>query len=475
MFASFVRKFRHMLSDQRGGIAITFAIAAIPTFCILGFAIDYGMGVSDKAKLDGAADAASMVAITTASNVINAQNGSLTSPTDALAAGQAQALVAFKANAGRIAFAGIPVPTATMTTSGQTLSATVSYTTPMASQFSSLIGIKSLNIGGTSTSTMTIGSYLDFYLMVDMSGSMGLPTAAADQAKLASINTDNQSSYPTGCVFACHMSDKLCTNPKTGAAAQCVGFTLSRSNGIVLRVDSVTSAVCQFLQSAASQETLVNQFRVGIYPFITAAGQFFPVNSPSPTSSDLQGAMTAVGCTTALYTAAQATMTVPALTNLLDTGTSATYGSGGTHFENALPFVQKKISPIGKGASSTTAAPYLFLITDGMQNNQYYASVANWSNGSTPQAMNSSACTTIKNLGVTISVLYIPYTPINPSNASFANNEDGQANNAIAADAAALQACASVGFFHTANTSDDITTTLQQMLSQALQAAHIAK
>ncbi|WP_158809142.1 TadE/TadG family type IV pilus assembly protein [Beijerinckia sp. L45] len=475
MIASMARKLRHLLSDRSGASAVIFAIAAVPTFCILGFAIDYSLGISDKTKLDGAADAASMVAITTASNIINAQNGSLTSPIDAFAAGNAQALVAFKANAGRIAFAGVPTPSSTMTNSGQTISATVSYTTPMASQFSSMIGVKTLNIGGTSTSTMTIGSYLDFYLMVDMSGSMGLPTAASDQTKLALVNTDNKSAYPSGCVFACHMADKLCTDPKTSQAAQCQGFNLSRSNGIVLRVDSVTSAVCQFLQSASNQETLANQFRVGIYPFITTAGQFFPVNSPSPTSSDLQGAMTAVGCTTALYSGPQATMTVPALTNLLDTGTSTTYGSGGTHFEAALPFVQKKISPIGKGANSAQAAPYLFLISDGMQNNQYYNSFNTWPNGSTPQALDPSNCANIKSLGVTISVLYIPYTPINPANASFANNEDGKANAAIPADAAALQACASDGFFHTANTSADITTTLQQMLSQALQAAHIAK
>ena len=463
-------KIRALVRDTRGTTAIIFAFAAIPTFCILGVALDYSLGISDKAKLDGAADAASMVAVTTATNIINAQNGSLTSPTDALAAGKAQALIAFKANGGAVAYAGVPIPTASVTNSGQTITATVSYSTPMRNQFSRMIGVPTTNIGGLSTSTMTIGSYLDFYLMVDMSGSMGLPTAAADQTKLAGLNPDNKSAYPTGCVFACHMSDNLCNG------GVCQGFNVSRSNGIVLRADSVTSAVCQFLQSAQNAETLANQFRVGIYPFISTAGQFYPTNTSSPTSGNLTSAMSTVGCTTALYSGTQASLTVPALTALLDTGTSSTYGSGGTHFETALPFVQNKISPIGRGANSAQAAPYVFLITDGMQNSQTYQSVQQlvwWF--VRPQALNTANCTSIKNLGVVISVLYIPYTPISPVNSGFAGDEDDHANNAIPAEAAALQACATTGFFHTANTSADITTTLQQMLAQALQVAHISQ
>ena len=41
-------------------------------------------------------------------------------------------------------------------------------------------------------------------------------------------------------------------------------------------------------------------------------------------------------------------------------------------------------------------------------------------------------CTTMKNRGITIAILYIPYGTIVDPNSSFANNEDGYANNNIA-------------------------------------------
>jgi hypothetical protein len=56
-----------------------------------------------------------------------------------------------------------------------------------------------------------MGNYLDFYLLLDVSGSMGLATTTAGQTQLAAINPDNKNVYPGGCVFACHFSQKMCT------------------------------------------------------------------------------------------------------------------------------------------------------------------------------------------------------------------------------------------------------------------------
>ena len=63
-----------------------------------------------------------------------------------------------------------------------------------------------------------------------------------------------------------------------------------------------------------------------------------------------------------------------------------------------------------------------------------------------------NVCKPLKDRGITISVLYIPYQPINPVNASFAGDEDDAANNNISNIPASLQACASPGFYYTANT-----------------------
>ena len=84
-----------------------------------------------------------------------------------------------------------------------------------------------------------------------------------------------------------------------------------------------------------------------------------------------------------------------------------------------------------------------------------------------------SVCKPLKDRGIVISVLYIPYQQINPVNTSFAGNEDTYANNNIANIPGSLQACASPGFFYTANTPTDITNALNAMFNHAVVTAHI--
>jgi hypothetical protein len=88
---------------------------------------------------------------------------------------------------------------------------------------------------------------------------------------------------------------------------------------------------------------------------------------------------------------------------------------------------------------------------------------------------NTNYCTTMKSRGITIAILYIPYGTIQDPNSNFANNEDGYANNNIQYIPAALQSCASSGFFYTANTPTDIQNALLAMFEQAVSTAHITQ
>jgi hypothetical protein len=129
------------------------------------------------------------------------------------------------------------------------------------------------------------------------------------------------------------------------------------------------------------------------------------------------------------------------------------------------------------------------MITDGSQDYQTQSggnwSSQNWSataqvpyqNSATTTPPNSVTstdyCATLKNRGITVAVLYIPYGTIVNANSGFANNEDGYANNNIANIPASLQSCASSGFFYTANTPADINNALITMFEQAVSTAHI--
>jgi hypothetical protein len=363
--------------------------------------------------------------------------------------------------------------------------------------------------------------------MIDVSGSMSFPSTPAEQARLMAVNPDNLGEYPNGCQFACHFTAQgACgqgnqgpipavgtlhnpgTNPSPGG--YCQGFIISRlgttpvsftsgtntTNGnsinwnnsqvsscatagttscIQLRADAVGYAVNALLTRAATTESndgVANQFQVGLYPFIQNLETTY-----SPLTTSITG-----GAITSAATG---------LASLLDTGQNVALGSGGTHFENALPSMNSLITSIGTGTSSSDALPYVFLITDGSQDYQTQSggnwSSQNWTSNATVPNQNSATvippnsvtsndyCTTMKNRGITIAVLYIPYGTIQNPNTSFAGNEDGYANANIPNIPGALQTCASPNFFYTATTPAAIQSALITMFEQAVNTAHISQ
>jgi uncharacterized protein YegL len=229
---------------------------------------------------------------------------------------------------------------------------------------------------------------------------------------------------------------------------------------IQLRLDAVGNAVNQMLSTANSRQVAANQFRMGLYPFIQYLYTYFPL------TSSINGSAT--NSTTINYAAAN-------LASLLDTNTNANLGSGGTHIDTALSSVNSLISSVGTGSNWNNTLPYVFLITDGAQDNQTKG-VPNgsWSGSNQATVINpSTSCTPLKNRGITVAVLYVPYQPISPTNSTFAGDEDSSANNNIPNIPASLQGCASPGFFYTANSPTDITTALNAMFIQAVTTAHI--
>jgi hypothetical protein len=134
----------------------------------------------------------------------------------------------------------------------------------------------------------------------------------------------------------------------------------------------------------------------------------------------------------------------------------------------------------------------VFIVSDGSQDYQTQSGgnwrSQNWTSNATSPYQNSSTgippnsedntdyCATLKNAGITVAVLYIPYGTIVDPNSGFADNEDGYANTNITNGtyAANLQNCASTGFFYTASTPSDISNALVTMFNQAANTAHIS-
>ena len=520
------------LANARGNVAVITALSALPIISAIGCVVDYSMATTIKTRLQAAADAATLAAVS-ANSPLTATAKAMTG-NGAVSNGATYTQNFFDANlSSSPANTGYnsSTRTATVTKSGTTVTATLSFTAAVPTFFLGILGHPTISLTGQSTSSYTLPSYIDFYLMLDVSGSMGMPSTTAEMTRLQSVNPDNFGQYPSGCTFACHFTAQgACgqsnqgptpavgkpTNPSPGG--YCQGFIISRlgttpasitsgtnsTNGnkvnwtnpqvsscaspgttscIQLRLDAVGYAVNALLTKANAtegQDGISNQFRVGLYPFIQNLC-YSNVNSSSSCS---------VGLTTNL-TGSTINNFATQLASLLDTGQNSTLGSGGTHFENALNTMNKNVipNPAGTGTSGSPL-PYLFIVTDGSQDYQTQWnggwSSQNWSSTGAVPNQNSATvippnsvtstdyCTTLKNRGVTIAILYIPYQTIINANASFASNEDGYANNNIPNIAPALQTCASTNFFYTANSPTDIQNALIAMFQQAVSTAHVS-
>ncbi len=525
--------FGNFRSDSRGNVAIITALAMLPMIAAIGCAIDYSNASMIRTKLQAAADAAVLATVSVNSPVVATSKGM--TGNGAVSGGATYAANFFSANlpAGYTSV----TPTATVTLTGTTVTAVVSFSSTVSTYFTQVVGYPSITIGSSSTASYTLPTYINFYLMLDVSGSMSFPSTTSEQQRLLAVNPDNLGEYSGGCQFACHFTTQgACAQshqgpipaaghsyagyiPNPNPGGYCQGFTISRlgttpvsftsgttnpTNGanvnwtntpvsscatagttscIQLRADAVGYAVTTLLSTANTTETndgVANQFQVGLFPFI----QNLCTASANSSNS------CAVGLTSSL-TGSTITTFAQQLANLLDTGQNATLGSGGTHFENALSSMNSFITSVGTGASSSNALPYVFIVTDGSQDYQTQSGgnwgSQNWTATSAVPYQNSATiippntvtstnyCTTMKNRGITIAILYIPYETIQNANASFANNEDGYANANIANIPAALQACASTNFFYTATTPTDIQNALLAMFEQAVSTAHITQ
>ena len=111
-------------------------------------------------------------------------NGSVT-------AGVTDANNVFDANMNGITGYQNLVRSSTVTKTGIKLAASVTFTADVPVTFLKVIGYQKLTVTGVSSSAATLPPYLDFYLTLDVSGSMGLPSTRAEQTRLAQVNPDN--------------------------------------------------------------------------------------------------------------------------------------------------------------------------------------------------------------------------------------------------------------------------------------------
>jgi Flp pilus assembly protein TadG len=405
---------QRFLRDSGGNLSSIFALTILPVVGLIGITVDYSQSSTRKAALDGIADSAALSAVTPAM-LASAQQNSIDIATKV-----------FNSQTPLVKGIGAVTLAVTATDNGLSRTVNVSYQTTSNTLFGGFTGKTSMALSGSSQSTATVPPNIDFYLLLDNSPSMAVA------ATTAGINT-MVAHTPDQCAFACHESD---TSPNDY-------YGLARSLNVPLRMDLLAQATQNLMGTAQSTQTSNNAtYRAAIYTFNIG---FNTITSLTSSLSTAQSQAANIQ----LYEVPKQNWSSDAITN----------------YTNAMTQINSIMPNPGGGTKSAGDKPQevLFLVTDGVEDEMVGSSRVQ-------SLMDPSYCTTIKNRGIRIAVLYTTYLPL-PTNAWY--------NSYIAPFQAnigpTLQSCASPGLYFQVSTNQDISGALAQLFNIAVATAHLTR
>jgi Flp pilus assembly protein TadG len=437
--------------NKRGNVAIIAGIAAIPMVAAVGCVVDYTMATSARAKLQAGVDSAVLAAISSNSPLVaTAENMS----GDGNVANGTNFLTNFF-NANAPASPTATLQNASVSKSGNTVTAILAFTAQVPTAFLGVIGFRNITVTGTSTASFTFATYIDFYLLLDNTPSMGLGATQTDINNMVNL---------TGCAFACH-----------AIVASDNYYATARANNVTLRIDVVAQAASQLMTTAANTQQLPNQYRMAIFTF----GTWGSTSDPS----DVQQAFNNNFAPNVVFPSGNCP--TPS-SNLATAGTQAAQiglmtihqnnvpSDRATDFDAMLPAINTCITAPGNGQSPSTPQKVLFLVTDGLADEVDPGNCAAWPNGNLLsgarciEPINSSLCTAIKNRGIRIALLYTEY--LLPNGDSWSNNNVVPLLPSIAP---AMQACASPGLYWKVTPTDGVAEAMNKLFQKVVSSAHI--
>ncbi|MDB5509953.1 MAG: Flp pilus assembly protein TadG [Hyphomicrobiales bacterium] len=444
---------RNFRRDQSGTVAITFAITAVPLLGLIGAGVDYGRFLDVQARMNQAADASALASVSRSLNPqMNLPNA------DAVK-------TYFRSTVGELPPGVTYTVDVKPTTSVNSLFVTVSYTARVPTTVMQIVGFNFTDVSGTASAVAQFPKYIDFYLLLDNSPSMGLAATTQD--------ITNMQTKTGGCAFACHQRKFDSKNYITGDSTS-DNYTIAKNNNIKTRIDVVRTATQELTTTATKSMTLPNQFRMAVYTF-----------------SDVFQSIAALTTNlTSVQTAANAIDLAYAYRDERDTQTD---------FSSTLSYMDALIPAPGDGSSTSNPMKFLFIVTDGVEDKPVKSASGTgnkpdyWKNGTSGwptgtqvnkanttngnvsstrliQTLDPALCNTFKNRGVKIAVLYTTYLPL-PTNAFY----NQWIKPITATIPTRLKSCASEGLFFEVTPDQGIDEAMQQMFQSALTSARLTR
>ncbi|MBR1180016.1 pilus assembly protein [Bradyrhizobium sp. KB893862 SZCCT0404] len=440
MHAAIYATMRRFVREKRGNVAVIFALCCVPLITVVGCAVDYSRATQVRSKLQAAADAASVGSVAKASPAFIAA-GSMTAD-GAIPAGVTDAKNIFNANIANLTGYTLTAITPTVVKSGSAVTSTVTFSASINTMFLGVIGRTTLNMSGTSTATATMPLYIDFYLLLDNSPSMGVGATPTDVQTMVNNTSDK-------CAFACHdLKDK--NNY----------YDLAKKLGVTTRIDVLRTATQSLMDTASVTATYSNQFRMAIYDFGGAASTLGLRNLFS-LSASLSSAKSAAGNI-----------------DLMSVNGQNENGDQDTAFTAIFPAMNSEISSPGPGTSSSPLK-YLLFVSDGVADESNTACLKPLSGSTRCQSpLNAALCKTIRDRGVKVAVLYTTYLAL-PTNSWYMKWVDPfnvgpygpSPNSEIAQN---MQSCASPGLYFEVSPTQGISDAMNALFKKAVADARIS-
>jgi len=429
------KSLRHFGAQKSGSMATFAAIAAVPLVFSVGAGVDYGSASMAKAKLDAVADTAALAAVD--------HQAITTTP----AAAQTTATNVFNAEAVNLANVTVNSVTATVTdgTGGRTV--VVAYSATKTNTFMSIVGIPTTTIAGQSTAQAGLSTNINFYLLLDNSPSMNIAATTAGITTMVAAT-----SAQGGCAFACHESHPSSDN--LGNPGGVDNYTLAQQLGVVTRMQNLATATQSLMTTATATEGTNTQYQMAIYTFADSG-----LNTVQLLTSNLANAKTAAAGINVEEVYSNNWLTSSNHNNDTD-----------TNFETAMSQINGIMPAPGTGRPGSTPQEVLFIVSDGVDDEVSTTCSQTLDGNRCQQPFDTTWCTTIKNRGILIAVLYTDYLPL-PTN-SWYNSWIAPFQSNIGPN---LESCASSGLFFSVTTDGDISAALQAMFQQAIATARLTK
>ncbi|WP_137137029.1 pilus assembly protein TadG-related protein [Rhizobium sp. FKY42] len=416
-------------TNRDGNFGVLTALMLVPLIGIAGLAVDLGMAVDERSALMNAADAAAVGALSEKSaTVAQAMNMSANGE---IQLGNDDARRLFLAQLPQSLRDRLSNVAVSIKRENTELTSNVSFTAAIPTAFMGILGKDSIGVSGTAKATYKTNAFIDFFMLLDNTPSMGLGATNADIAKL-------EASF--GCAFACHATGKAADNTLEAAG----------DLGVKLRIDIVRDATKKLTEDVDLYKIANNQYRMAVYSFGTSADDI-GLKEIAKLTSNMDNVDKAVDNL-----------------DLMSTVKNNYNDNQLTDFASTFASIKSVVGTVGTGSSATDRQKVVFLVSDGMTDAAKTECSGSAKGTRCMEPIDATVCKDLKDKGIKVAVVYTTYIPL-PDD-SFWVNRIKPFDSRLRPS---MEACATQGYFIEASPSEDIGKAMQTLFRKLMNSPRL--